>query len=336
MENVEISVVICAYTEERWDDLVAAIASIQQQTLPVKEIVLVADHNEFLLQQARAHFAAATDVTVIENNGPAGANGSRNAGVAVTTAAIVAFLDDDAVASPDWLVHLMEGFDDPRVLGIVGHIDPLWLHHHPDWFPPEFNWVLGCTYRGMPTQAANVRNLIGCNMALRRDTWDTIGGFWHQFGHVGGEPRGCGDTEFGIRIHQRWPHHKLLYLPRAKVYHRVPAKRTSWHYFVSRCRFEGHSKARLTQAVGARDGLSSERSYIWHTLPRGFVLGIAESIAQRNRSGLTRSGAIVVGLASTIQGYVCEKFRGYSTVIKSIFQQIAPELHNYAKAFKKL
>src|SRR5262249_6332673 len=158
---------------------------VQQQKFPVKEIVLVADHNEFLLQQARTHFAAATDVMVIENNGPAGANGSRNAGIGATTAAIVAFLDDDAVATPDWLVHLVEGFDDPRVLGVVGHIDPLWLHHRPDWFPPEFNWVLGCTYRGMPTQAANVRNLIGCNMALRRDTWDAIGGFWHQFGHVG-------------------------------------------------------------------------------------------------------------------------------------------------------
>ncbi|HEY4389123.1 MAG TPA: glycosyltransferase family 2 protein [Ktedonobacteraceae bacterium] len=335
MENVTVSVVICAYTEKRWDDLVAAIASVHQQTLPVKEIVLVIDHNEALLQKAREYFTAATDVTIVENLGPAGANGSRNAGIASTTGSILAFLDDDAVATPDWLAQLLIGFEDPEVLGVGGHIDPLWLHHRPAWFPDEFNWVLGCTYRGMPAHSANVRNLIGCNMALRREVWDSIGGFWHQFGHVGGEPRGCGDTEFGIRIHRRWPHHKLLYLPLAKVYHRVPANRMSWHYFISRCKFEGSSKARLAQVVGTRDGLSSERTYVLHTLPQGLVMGIVESVFQRDLSGLARSGAIAAGLASTVQGYMSEMIRSYGKLIGKKLQQKVPTLFFPFKNTKK-
>lgn len=305
---MDISVIICAYTEKRWDDLVAAITSVQQQTLPAKEIILVVDHNQELLQKAHNHF---TNVIIVENFGPAGANGSRNAGVAASTGTILAFIDDDAVATQDWLEQLVAGFADPQVLGVGGHIDPLWLHKRPAWFPDEFNWVLGCSYRGMPEKAAEVRNLIGCNMALRRTVWDEIGGFWHQFGHVGGEPRGCGDTEFGIRIRQRWPQQKLLYMPMAKVAHRVPASRATWRYFISRCRFEGRSKARLTRVVGTQDGLSSERTYTMHTLPGGVMHGLAEAIFKHDPSGLGRSGAIIAGLASTVQGYVVEKFRSY-------------------------
>ena len=41
----DISVVICAYTEDRWDDLVAAVASVQGQSESPREIVVVVDHN---------------------------------------------------------------------------------------------------------------------------------------------------------------------------------------------------------------------------------------------------------------------------------------------------
>src|SRR5438105_4442961 len=109
MTNIlfDVSVVICAYTEERWNDLVAAIASVQQQTLPVREIVLVIDHNPRLLEKARRHLS---DVILVENRGQAGANGSKNAGAAVTKGAVIAFLDDDAVATPNWLEQLVAGF----------------------------------------------------------------------------------------------------------------------------------------------------------------------------------------------------------------------------------
>ena len=36
-----LSVVICAYTEERWDDLVAALASVANQRRPALETIIV-------------------------------------------------------------------------------------------------------------------------------------------------------------------------------------------------------------------------------------------------------------------------------------------------------
>ena len=44
-----VSVIICAYTAERWDDTMRAVASVQAQQPAPKEIILVVDHNPELL-----------------------------------------------------------------------------------------------------------------------------------------------------------------------------------------------------------------------------------------------------------------------------------------------
>ncbi len=51
---LDVSVMICTYTEKRWPYLVAAVASIQRQTTPPHEIIVVVDHNASLLERARA------------------------------------------------------------------------------------------------------------------------------------------------------------------------------------------------------------------------------------------------------------------------------------------
>ena len=45
-ELPSVSVVICAYTDQRWDDVLAAVQSVRDQQLPAREIILVVDHNE--------------------------------------------------------------------------------------------------------------------------------------------------------------------------------------------------------------------------------------------------------------------------------------------------
>src|ERR1700737_382046 len=101
----EISVIICAYTEKRWNDLVVAVESIQHQTLPVREIVVVIDHNQRLLEQVHKDLP---DVIAIENTAGCGLSGARNSGIAAASGKILAFLDDDAMAASNWLVSLEE------------------------------------------------------------------------------------------------------------------------------------------------------------------------------------------------------------------------------------
>lgn len=297
---LDLSVIICAYTEERWPDLVAAVDSLGRQSLPPREVVVVIDHNPALLARARAAFPSAV---VLANSQHPGLSGARNCGVAATHGAIVAFLDDDAVALPDWAAQLLAGYADPQVVGVGGAIEPLWQHRRPGWFPTEFDWVVGCTYRGAPTNTALVRNLIGANMSFRREVFAAVGQFRSAIGRVGAHPVGCEETELCIRIRQHWPERILLHRPEARVLHRVPAARGRWRYFRARCYGEGISKALVRQFVGARDGLSSERAYTLRTLPRGVARGLADTLGG-DPHGLLRAGAIVAGLAITTAGFV--------------------------------
>jgi len=296
-----ISVIICAYTEDRWNDLVAAIGSVQRQTLPPDEIIVVIDHNPSLLERVQEQ---APGVVVVENTQAHGLSGARNSGIAVAQSRIVAFLDDDAMAVPDWLMSLGEAFTDPQVLGTGGPVTPLWLERVPAWLPEEFYWVVGCTYRGMPNTLQTIRNPIGANMSFRREVFEVVGGFRHEIGRVGIRPLGCEETELCIRARQEWPERSFLYQPHASVFHRVPGSRTSWRYFFSRCYSEGISKAFVSRYVGVKDSLASERIYTFRTLPQGVLHGVIDALFHQDLSGFARAGAIISGLALTAVGYL--------------------------------
>ncbi|CAN5556099.1 glycosyltransferase family 2 protein [soil metagenome] len=294
------SVVICAYTEERWDDLVACVRSVEHQTPPPAEIIVVIDHNAALLERSRSTFAG---VQVLENRHAQGLPGARNSGVAAAAGRYIVFLDDDARAAPDWLDRLLEPYADQRVLGVGGHIIPVWTDGDPAWFPPEFLWVVGCTYRGVPTRRAAVRNMIGASMSLRRSVFEAVGGFHSDLGRIGKRPVGCEETELCIRARQHWPDGMFVHEPSALVWHRQPAQRATWRYFWSRCYAEGRSKAVVARLVGAGDALSTERRYVRRVLPAGAIRGIADTVRRGDASGLQRTGAIFSGLFLTALGY---------------------------------
>lgn len=298
----DISVIICAYTEDRWNDLIAAIESVQQQTLPSREIIVVIDHNPDLLKRVREQVPG---VVVVENTEAQGLRGARNSGIAVAQGQIIAFLDDDAIAIPDWLKFLCKGYTDPWMLGTGGGVTPLWVDKRPAWLPEEFYWVVGCDYRGMPQTSAAIRNPFGANMSIRRDVFDSVGDFHTKIVRVG--PRHAGgseDVEWCIRARQHWPQGIFLYQPEATVFHRVPCNRTSWRYFYKRCYIEGLAKASVVRCVGAKDGLASERAYTLRTLPRGVGRGVIDVLFHFDLTGLARAAAIMAGLAMTIAGYL--------------------------------
>ena len=295
-----ISVVICGYADERFDGLLAAVDSVRRQTSPPFEVAVVVDHNAGLLERVRA---ALPGVLIVPNGEPQGLSGARNTGIAVTRGEIVAFLDDDVIAESDWLERIAAPYADQNVAGVGGAILASWQQRRPSWFPEEFDWVVGCTYRGLPTQPAGLRNLIGANMSFRRSLLEAAGGFAVEMGRTGSYPLGNDDTDFCIRAQRKFPGRVLLYEPAARVWHTVPAARASWRYFRTRCFAEGLAKAALTAVSGSREGLSSERAYVARVLPRGVVHGLADVVAG-DAAGAARSLAIVSGLLTTAAGYV--------------------------------
>ncbi|HTA98333.1 MAG TPA: glycosyltransferase [Solirubrobacteraceae bacterium] len=295
----EVSVVICAYTEQRWDELLAAVSSVQGQSVAAKEIIVVIDNNPALL--ARVH-EALPDVIAEENSGGRGAGQARNRAVGLAGSSIVAFLDDDAVATPEWIERAAIAFEDPRVIGVGGTIEPIWEEGRPRWMAEEFYWTLGCTYPGLPTEPAPIRNLIAANMFVRREAFLELGGFRAGFGKTGTRS-GTEETDLCIRANQRWPESIWLHDPAVAVRHRVSGSRSRLSYFVSRCYDEGVAKASIVEFVGGRDGLAAERFYTARILPRGFVRGVAAAL-RGDVTGLARSASIAVGLTATVAGYL--------------------------------
>src|SRR3954447_22405755 len=103
------SVIVCAYTLDRWALLQRAVESVLEQYVPAEEIVLVIDHNRELSECCRARWPAASElgVRIVENAYPGRLGSARNSGLQMITSDIVAFLDDDACAPPDWLGRLV-------------------------------------------------------------------------------------------------------------------------------------------------------------------------------------------------------------------------------------
>jgi glycosyltransferase involved in cell wall biosynthesis len=293
-----VSIVICAYTLDRWDALQAAVASCVGQSRPADEIWLVIDHNEELLERATREI---TGARVVANRFEKGLSGARNTGVALSMGDVVAFLDDDAFADPTWLAELIAPFDDPGVAGVGGWVEPYWEAGEPAWLPSTFYWVLGCSYRGLPGDGATIRNPIGASMALRREVF-SVGGFTSGIGRVGRVPLGCEETELCIRYAARHSAERFVLARSSIVHHRVPASRATWHYVWTRCWAEGLSKAAVSSLVGSTSGLAAERRHVARAIPAELL----ENLRGPDRRGeaARRIGVLVGGTLVAAAGWL--------------------------------
>jgi len=303
-----VSVIICAYTLDRWDDLVRAVDSVLLQTSPALETIVVIDGNEELKRRAEAQLGG---VVVVMNTHSPGLSGARLTGGDHAAGAILAFLDDDAIADDVWLEELHAAYDDPNVLGAGGRVDPLWENGRPAWFPAEFDWVVGCTYVGLPIDRGRIRSPIGANMSMLADVLRVTGAFAPELSRLerGKTVSGTAEeTEFCIRATSMHPGHYWLYRPRARVRHAVPAQRSTWRFFVRRCRVEGDAKGHLARLAGPDEGLRAERAYVRSVLPRALVREIGAALRGRP-GGLARAGTIVVGVTVTTLAYARTRLR---------------------------
>jgi GT2 family glycosyltransferase len=299
-EALTASVVVCTHAMARWDDLVRAVDSLRRQTVAPAEVLVVVDHHPELQARAEAELPGAR---VVASTGPQGLSGARNTGIAHALGDVVAFLDDDAHADIDWVERLLDAYRSDDVLAVGGAVLPHWETARPAWLAEEFDWVVGCTYRGLPELRSPVRNLIGANMSFRRRVLEELDGFDAGLGRRGDDAAGCEETELCIRALGENPGGQVIFEPAARVWHRVPAERASWDYFVRRCRAEGRSKAGVADRTGAVSATSAERAYVARTLPAAMARQAGRA-ARLDRAGAARAGSIVAGTALVAYEYL--------------------------------
>lgn len=182
---------------------------------------------------------------------------ARNRGIdEAGECALVAFLDDDAVVTPDWLTSCRAAFaDHPEAAGIGGEILPWFTAETtppPDWFRPPLSSYY-CTFT-LPGGDA-VRDFpgryhpVGVNMAFRRSVFDLFR-FSESLGRSGTNLISGEETELCARIRRAGG--RLLYVPPMRVRHFVHPDRLNEDWIRDRFYFEGVSRARLPMGLAER------------------------------------------------------------------------------------
>jgi glycosyltransferase involved in cell wall biosynthesis len=299
-DHLDVTVVICAYSLQRWTQTRAAVASVLNQQPRPAQVLVVVDHNPLLAVQARDQLHG---VTVIENSHSRGLSGARNTGLKAATQPVTVFLDDDAEARSGWLAALVEPFSSPDVVATGGSVYPLWPASRPRWLPSTFDWVIGCSYRGLPDTTGPIRNPIGANMSLRTSLALAVGGFETELGRVGTKPAGCEETELAIRLTAAQPGSLILYVPGAAVDHHVGRERLNLSYFIRRCWHEGQSKARVVRLAGASAGLQQERRHVASVIPAALARDLRDRAAG-DWAALAKAVATISGLTAAVTGYL--------------------------------
>lgn len=252
-----VTLIVTTYDLNRYDDTIEAIDSLLSQTYGEKEIIVVVDRNEALFLKLAAVLSPEIK-TVLSRGG--GLSNSRNAGVEHATGEIVAFMDDDAVADKNWLSILVQNYSAPEVIGAGGRINPLWLGNEENSFPEELFWIIGCTYKGYPESRSVIRNNFGGNISFRRTVFSHVT-FNADVGRNGSVQLTSDETEFSIKLAERFPELKIIYDPDAIVYHRIYPYRLSLKYILHRAYGDGLSKAYIS-VKHAGGSLSTENNYL--------------------------------------------------------------------------
>ncbi len=293
----DVSVVVCTHTAERRAMLRDLIASIAAGRLAPREIIVVVDSNPALLAElSAADWPVAVQVRASDGSGLAAA---RNTGWRAASAAFVAFIDDDGYASPGWLAELMQAVAEHRVDVVGGRIEPRWTSEPPAWFTPRLGWVVGCTYDGLPKRPALVRNVIGCNMLIRRAVLEQLGGFEPSLGRAGTGLAGCEETELCIRATAAG--RRVMLVPGATVEQVLPSNRATLRHALRRAWDEGRSKRLIVRRHGPVIG--TEARYARLVLGDA-VASIARGLLTGRVAELHRAVGLVAILATTTLSYL--------------------------------
>ena len=176
-----ISVIVCTFNGS--PTLRRALESLERLVHPDHEVIVVDDGSSDAVPEIAAEFREVRYLRIEH----AGLSAARNAGARAATGEILAFLDDDAAADDDWLAYLSLAFERERV-GAAGG---------PNIPPENAGFVAACVAAapGGPAHVlmndSDAEHVPGCNLAVRREAWEEVGGFDERYRTAGDDVDFC-------------------------------------------------------------------------------------------------------------------------------------------------
>lgn len=250
-----ITAVVCTHNRVR--HLVKAVESLISQSLPKSKYeILVVDNasTDDTPSVVRERFGDVVNLRYVHEP-VLGLSQARNAGWQNARGKYVAYLDDDAVAVPGWLVSALEGFDSPKHGCVGGKIDLIWETPPPAWLVGELLGALGfIDWSPVPAVIQPWQWLGGGNSAYPTDLLRKIGGFSTGLGRKGN----CllSNDENWVRERIEAMGLACYYHPGMKIGHCVGADRLNKQWFVRRGYWQGISDAVM---IALTDGSTRAR-----------------------------------------------------------------------------
>jgi GT2 family glycosyltransferase len=221
----KISAVVCTYN--RYDVLGDALSSLMDQSLDAAsyEVLVIDNSTDLDAQQEFWRWGRSRFPVVLEIVPEPGLSKARNVGVRIATSPIVAFCDDDAVVSRDWLRSLVGVFEaEPTAGAAGGPVVPIWPGAAPTWVHPWLQGFFTIVDHGKARRAlAGEEWLAGTNVAFRREPLIESGGFSETLGRKGALLLSNEELEIMRRLRQGG--FDSFYEPAAVVHHKVHADR---------------------------------------------------------------------------------------------------------------
>lgn len=155
-----------------------------------------------------------------------GLNNARNRAVRESRHEIVAFLDDDVLVDPGWLIGLLRTFDTTDASMVGGKVDLWWGEvERPAWMIPELEDHLSRLDLGEEIRPMSEPRVVGANFAFKRRVFDDAGEFRPDLDRKGTSLLSGGETDFLLRAMAPPHNHRLYYSPHARLRHWVPRHR---------------------------------------------------------------------------------------------------------------
>jgi glucosyl-dolichyl phosphate glucuronosyltransferase len=273
-----LSVIVC--THNRRVDLERCLEAFSRLDDPVELIVVDSASNPPVEQLVAAYRDRIANL-VYRYEPAAGLSAARNRGVHAATAAIVAFVDDDAAPEQDWARRITAAFDNPRVGCVGGACRARFEAPPPRWLSPRLLQFAGITMFGDTPRPAASRSEwpFGANLAFRRAALDHAGGFDERLGRVGTLLLSGEESAVISRVAaDGW----LVWLePAAIVNHTVNTARLESRYYWRRLWWAGVGRGRVqaSLALAARLAIAVPvRLVLWAaTGDRLYLYRLAES-----------------------------------------------------------
>ena len=178
-----------------------AIASVRAQTLADWELVVVGQGGEGALRAATLAAAGGDSRVRYLHVDHHGLSAARNAGIAASSTGVVAMLDDDCQAHPDWLAVLAGYFAAEPDLGLVGGslLAPPPARRGPSTCLGVLPGEIRYDPVAAPPPAPPRFDYFGANFALRRTTAACVGPFDELLG-AGAPFPAAEDLDYTLRL----------------------------------------------------------------------------------------------------------------------------------------